>query len=169
MKNTIIKYGIYGLATAIILFLLALTLGKTFDYSTQEIIGYATMVASLSFVYFGIKHFRDKENNGLLSFGKALQIGILISLFAGLGFGIIDYLYTTVINPDFASEFLNKSLETMKNSLSPEEFAAKKVELQQQMQDFGGSGFMAFIMFATVVVIGFIISLISASLLQNKN
>lgn len=169
MKNTIIKYGIYGLATAIILFLLALTLGKTFDYSTQEIIGYATMVASLSFVYFGIKHFRDKENNGLLSFGKALQIGILISLFAGLGFGIIDYLYTTVINPDFASEFLNKSLETMKNSLSPEEFAAKKAELQQQMQDFGGSGFMAFIMFATVVVIGFIISLISASLLQNKN
>jgi len=168
MKNTVIKYGIYGLLTAGILFFLALTFGKTLDYSTQEIIGYATMVASLSFVFFGIKHFRDKENNGLVSFGKALIIGLLISVFAGIGFGVMDYIYTTQINPDFATEYLNKTLETMKSSLSAEEFEIKKSELTMQMENYGGSGFMALIMFTSVVIIGFIISLISALILQRK-
>ncbi|WP_299884793.1 DUF4199 domain-containing protein [uncultured Lacinutrix sp.] len=168
MKNTVIRYGVYGLLTAAILFLLALTLGKSLNYSAQEIVGYTTMVASLSFVFFGIKHYRDKENNGIVSFGKALKIGVLISLFAGIGFGIIDYIYTTVINPDFATEYLDKTLETMKSTLSAEEFEIEKTKLTQQMADYGGSGFMAFIMFSSVVIIGFIISLISSLILQRK-
>jgi len=168
MKNTITKFGFYGLLTAAILFTLALFLGRSLGYSTQEIIGYATMLASLSFVFFGIKHFRDKENNGSVTFGKALLIGILISAFAGIGFGVADYIYTSYINPDFASEYLEKSLETMKSTLSSEEFLIKKAELEEQMKSYGSSGFMAFIMFATVVIIGFIISLISALILQRK-
>lgn len=169
MKKTIIKYGLYGLITASILFFLALLLGKTFSYSVQEIIGYGTMIASLSFVFFGIKHYRDEENNGQVSFGKALQIGLLISVFAGIGFGLIDYLYTTVINPDFATEYLDKTLISMKETLSVEEFQEKKDELIKHMDDFGGSGFMAFIMFASVVIIGLIVSLLSAFILQRKN
>ncbi|WP_075340307.1 DUF4199 domain-containing protein [Tenacibaculum agarivorans] len=168
MKQTIIKYGLFSLITASVLFFLALTLGKSLPYSTQEIIGYLSMITSLSFVFLGIKYFRDKENNGKVSFGKALVIGVLISAFAGIGFGIMDYVYTTQINPNFASEYLEKSLEVMKVSLSPEEFEIKKAELTQQMQQYGGSGFMAFIMFATVVIIGFIISLLSALFLQRK-
>jgi hypothetical protein len=168
MKNTIIKHGVFSIITASALFFLALTLGKTFDYSTQEVIGYLSMVASLSFVYFGIKHFRDNENNGSVTFIKALLIGVLISACAGIGFGIIDYIYTTQINPDFATEYLEKTLETMKTTLSPEEFEIKRKELVQQMEQYGGSGFMAFIMFITVVIIGFIISLISALFLQRK-
>jgi len=168
MKNTIFKYGIYALVTAIVLFLLALFLGKSLDYSTQEVIGYLSMVASLSFVFFGIKYYRDNENEGKVSFGKALQIGLLISVFAGIGFGVIDYIYTTAINPDFATEYLDKSLETMKSTLSAEEFAVKKAELEQQMEAYGGSGFMAFIMFISVVIIGFIISLLSSLFLQRK-
>lgn len=168
MKNTILRFGFYGLLAGIILFLLALVLGQSLDFGTQEIIGYLSMVSSLSFVYFGIKHYRDKENDGRVTFGKALLIGLLISVLTGIGFGIIDYIYTTVINPDFATEYLDKTLETMKSTLTEEEFLAKKEELKQQMEIYGGSGFMAFLMFITVVIIGFIISLISSLFLQRK-
>lgn len=168
MKKTVIKYGTYSLLTATILFFLALFLGEKLDYSTQEIIGYTSMIVSLSFVYFGIKYYRNNINEGKISFGIALQIGILISLFAGLGFGVIDYLYTTVINPDFATEYLNKTLETMKTSLTFEEYEIKSAELRKQMEAYGGSGFMAFIMFVTVLIIGFILSLLSALFLSRK-
>ena len=168
MKNTVLKYGGYGLLTAIVLFMLALWLGKGLDFSTQEILGYATMVASLSFIFFGLKHYRDKENNGVLSLSKALVIGVLISVFVGLGIGIADYIYTTVINPDFAQEFLDTSLKTMKETMNAKEFEAEKAKLTQQMEDYGGSGFLAFIMFMTVVLIGFVISLISGFILQRK-
>ena len=169
MQNTIIKFGLYGLLTAVVLFMLALWLGQGMDYSIQEVFGYVTMVASLSFIFFGIKHYRDKVNNGIVSFSKALIIGVLISALVGLGIAIADYIYTTVINPDFATEYLEKSIATMETTFSGAELEQKKAELTQQMQDYGGSGFMAFLMFVSVVIIGFVISLICSLILQRKN
>jgi len=169
MKNTVIKYGIYGLLTGTILFLLGILLGKSLSYSTQEVVGYVTIIASLSFIFFGIKHYRDKVNNGAVSFGKALVIGVLISVLVGVGVAIADYIYTTVINPDFATEYLEKTLETYEATYSGSELETKKGELTRQMQDYGGSGFMATLMFITVALIGFVISLISGLILQRKN
>ncbi len=169
MQKTIIKYGLSGLFTAAILFLLVILLSSDLSYSAQEILGYATMLAALSFIFFSIKHYRDKENHGIVGFGKALLIGILISTLVGLGIAIADYIYTTIINPDFAEDFLVKSLQTLEASYSGSELETKKAELTQQMKDYGGSGFMAFMMFATVFILGFIISLISAFILQRKN
>lgn len=168
MKNTVLKFGGYGLILGAVIFGLALTFGGGLSYTTQKIIGYGSMVASLSFVYFGIKHFRDQVNDGKVTFGKALLIGVLISAFVGLGVGIVDYLYTTVINPNFAEDYLAKTLEGYETLYSGEELTAKKAELTKQMKDFGGSGFMAALMFFTVLIIGFIISLISGLILQKK-
>ena len=104
----------------------------------------------------------------MVSFGKGLLIGMLISAFVGLGIGIADYIYTTVINPDFATEYLETTLKTMEADLPAEEFKIQEETLTQQMEDYGGSGFMAFIMFITVIMIGFIVSLISSLILQRK-
>lgn len=169
MKNTVLKYGSYGLLTGVVLFLISILVTKSLDYSLQEILGYVTMVATLSFIFFGIKHYRDKVNNGVVSLGKALAIGLLISVLVGLGVAIADYIYTTTINPDFAQEYLDRTIEIYETQYSGAELETKKAELTQQMEDYGGSGFMATIMFVTVVVIGFIISLISGLILQRKN
>lgn len=168
MKSTITKFGLYAFLIASVLFLSGFLLGKNLDFNTQAIIGYSSMVISLVFVYFGIKHYRDKENNGRIAIGKAIAIGLFISLFAALGFMIIDYIYTTQINPNFQEEYLAHSLKEMKATLSVEEFQKQKIELTQQMQDYGGPTALALLMFANVIVIGFIISLISALVLQRK-
>ncbi|WP_142784797.1 DUF4199 domain-containing protein [Changchengzhania lutea] len=168
MKNTIIKYGFFGLLAGLLVFAAAVFFGKGLSYSTQEVIGYTAMVAALSFVFFGIKHYRDQVNHGKISLGKALVIGLLISVLVGIGVGITDYIYTTMINPDFVSEYLEANLSMMENTLPPEEFQVKKVELTKQMEDYGSSSFMALLMWFTVVLIGFIISLISGLILQKK-
>ncbi len=168
MKNTIFKFGIYGLLTATVLFLSALSFGGDLSFGAQEIIGYSTMVLSLSFIFFGIKHYRDNVNNGVVSFGKAFLIGLLIAILVGIGICVADYIYTTVINPNFATDYLDKSLKTLQETLTPEAYEIKKAELTQQMQDYGSSSFMAFLMFATVVMIGVVISIISAFILQRK-
>ncbi|MEZ4777918.1 MAG: DUF4199 domain-containing protein [Flavobacteriaceae bacterium] len=168
MKKTIFRYGIYGFLAGLLLFLIALVFLKNLNYSTQEVLGYTSMLVSLSFVFFGIKYYRDKENGGIVSFGKAFLIGILISAITGIGVGIMDYIYTTVINPNFAEEYLATSLEMMQQQLPAQEFETQKALLEQQMKDYGGSGFMAFMMFATVVLMGLIISVISAFILQRK-
>lgn len=150
MKSTITKYGLLSLLTAAILFLAALVFGNGLSYTSQAIIGYASMFISLTFVFFGIKHFRDKENDGRVTFMKAFTIGILISLFSALGFAVIDYLYTAVINPEFMTEY-----------------AATMEANGEEMENYSSSS-LALFMFAIVLVMGIIVTLLSAFILQRK-
>jgi len=168
MKNTVVRYGMYGAFTISVLFLIALYAGKNLSFTAQEVIGYTTMVVSLVFVYFGIKHYRDKENNGTVSFGKALAIGVLISLFAALAFGIMDVIYVKYINPDFTTEYYATITEQMKNSLPEAEYQIKVAELEAQKELFSSPLMTFLLMSATVLIIGFIISLISGLILQRK-
>lgn len=61
MKSTVLKYGFYGLLAGFVIFMLHLTLGiDNLDYSTNEILGYVSIFLSLSFIFFGIKHYRPE-------------------------------------------------------------------------------------------------------------
>lgn len=168
MKKTILRYGLYGAITICILFLLAWYLGKGLSYTGQEVIGYVSMVIALGFVYFGIKHYRDKENQGMVSFKKALIIGILISLITALAFGALDVIYVEFINPEFATDYYAHMVGEMKNSLSADEFEVKLAEMESQKELFANPLFSFVIMALTVFVIGFIISLISSLILQRN-
>ncbi len=168
MKNTVIKFGLYALISGFVLFGLPFFLGMGVDFDYGELIGYTSMILSLLFVYFGIKHYRDKVNSGKVSLGKALAIGMLIALFSAVGVAVFDYIYTSQINPDFASEYLEYSVKKMQETLSDEEVKIKTAELTQQMEDYGSPSFMALMMFASVMILGFIISLISGLILQRK-
>ena len=60
-------------------------------------------------------------------------------------------------------------LEKLENSgISAEEFKTQSAEFKQQMEAYGSPSFMAGLMFVTVILIGFIISLISGLILQRK-
>lgn len=168
MKKTAFRYGLYGALTICVLSLLAWLVGVNLEYTTQEVIGYASMVVSLSFVYFGIKHFRDKENGGKVSFKKALTIGVLISLITALIFGVLDIIYVEYINPEFMDDYYNHSIAQMKSTLPTAEYEAKVAELEAQKEMFMNPLFTFMVMGMTVFVIGFIISLVSALLLQRK-
>ena len=168
MKKTVLRYGSFGAMTICILMLLSWFLGKDLDFTTQEIIGYATMIVSLSFVYFGIKQFRDVENNGTITLGQALLIGIMISLLTALAFGALDVIYIKYINPNFVTNYYDVTLAQMKEALSPDEFEVKLVELESQRELFSSAWMNFLIMSMTVFVIGFIISLIAAIILQRK-
>lgn len=168
MKKTVLRYGMYGSITLAILFSLGLYIGQFLDYTSREVIGYATMVVSLSFIFFAIRHYRDKENNGIVTFKQALKIGVLISLIVAFVFGIIDVIYIEFINPEFMTEYYTHYVEQYRSSLPAEEFQEKLKELEAQKELFA-STFMSFIIMSmTVFVLGFIISLISTIFLQRK-
>jgi hypothetical protein len=169
MKKTVLRFGLYGAITICILFLLGWFVGKNLGYSAQEIIGYASMIVSLGFVYLGIKHFRDKENSGQVSFKKALTIGVMISLITALAFGIIDIIYIEFLNPDFTADYYAHIVEDLKVTLPEEELGARLAEIEAEKEMFSNPLLSFLLMALTVFIIGFIISLISSLVLQRKN
>ena len=167
MRNSVMKYGLRSVLTLTILFVISLTLGKNLDYGLQEVIGYVSIVISLLFVFFGIKHYRDHENQGSVTFGKAVLIGIYITLFAALAFGLIDIIYR-LINPEFTSEYYARAVEELNQSFTGEELEARLAKMESQKELFMNPFFSFLVMSFTVFLIGFIISLISSLILQRK-
>ena len=47
------------------------------DMQPNDVVGYAGMIAVFSFVFIGIKNYRDKYHGGFISFGKAFFDGVL--------------------------------------------------------------------------------------------
>lgn len=168
MKKTILRFGLYGVLAVLVLSILIWSLIGVVDDAMGEIIGYTSMVLSLLFVYFGIKHFRDKENNGHVSFTKALAIGVLISLMVAIAFGVLDLIYVKLINPDFMTDYYTRNLEQLQATLPVEEFEIRKTELASEKEMFMNPLVHFSIMSMMVFIIGLIISLLSALILQRK-
>ncbi len=168
MKQTVIRYGLYSAATISVLFLGTWLLLQNVDYGLQEVLGYLSIVLSLLFVFFGIKHYRDHENQGKLTFGKALLVGMLISLITALAFGILDVVYAKYINPDFFQEYMGYMQEQLAEEYSGEALEQQVKELKASMEGFQNPVISFLVMSSTVLIIGFIISLLSAVFLQRK-
>ncbi len=168
MKRTVIKFGKYSSIILVVLFGLSFIFQESMDYSTSEVFGYVVIVVALSFVYFGIKNYRDTINDGLVSFSKALKIGVLISLIASLTFGALNVVYTEIINPDFTEEYYAHSVEKYRESLPEAEFKVKYEQLESEKDLFTNPLINFMVMALTVFIIGFIISLISGLILQRK-
>ena len=168
MRKTIITHGTYGAIAICGLFLTSWFLLDDLPLSTQEVLGYLSMILALSFVYFGIKHYRDKHNQGKIRFGNALKIGMGISLITALVFGVLDVIYVELLNPDFMDNYYTETLKNMEQNLSAADFEIKRAELESQQALFGNPLMTFSIMVLTVCIIGFIISLLSALILQRK-
>src|SRR6516162_8490666 len=86
MKKNILIYGVIAGIVVSVLMLISVNginhREGNFDYNTSLITGYASMLIAFSLVYVGIRNYRDKYNSGVISFGKAFKIGILIVLIA---------------------------------------------------------------------------------------
>ena len=167
MKNTVIRFGLYSSALMIGMFYFFWLFLADLDYGIQEVLGYANIILAMTFVYFGIRHYRDKVNNGVISFGTAVKIGTLIVLVPSLLFGLADVLYVTAINPGFAESYYDYQIQQYA-SLPPAEYNAKVEEMEAQKDMFNNPYFLFVVMFVTVFLIGFVATMISSVFLQKK-
>lgn len=152
MWRSIARYGIYGFTLALVVFLCALYFGQGLDFSSQEVIGYIAMLASLSFIYFGIKHYRDQKNEGTISFRRAVFMGLWIAGLTGVGIALADYIYLTLINPDFFEDYAS---------------VMRSEGYKGEIPNYG-NGFLALIMFLTTMMLGLVITILSALILNRK-
>lgn len=168
MKKTVLRYGMLSALTIVVLFTLSWLIYHDSNFEAQEVFGYASMVLSLLFVFFGIKHYRDKENGGQLSFGQGMKVGLLIVLIPALIFGVFDIIYTTFMNSGFMERYYTAEVAKMQQTMSASEFQAAKATLDSQKEFFSNPLVAAGVMFLTVFIIGVIITVISSLILKRN-
>ena len=138
------------------------------NWETQEILGYTTIVISLLFVYFGIRHWRDNYNTGRLSFGQGLKLGTLITLFPSIAFGLLTWLEMSVLDPEFSNKYYAYYVQKMKASTPPDKLQEALQKLESEKEMFSSPFLQFAVMFLTVFLIGIVITVISSLILQRN-
>ncbi len=145
MQKIIIKYGlISGVIAAILLTFVTIFL-KKIGFEDSMYVGYATMMVSMSVVYFGIKAYRDEHNNGQITFGKGLLIGLAIVLIScvlySLAWLVIYYNFLPNFMDDYAINYLKKAKET---GVSAEDLK-KTMDSMKEMKEWYKNPVMVFL------------------------
>jgi uncharacterized protein DUF4199 len=168
MKNIIKKYGLIAAMICVgFPVLSSLIVGDNPDsYDIGELVGYSSIVVAMSLVYFAMRTYRDKENNGKINFREGIKIGTFISAIGGVAFAIYNLVFVTLIDPDFNEKYFAYQMDLERGT---EEFKMQFTELMET------GGFMysttggTILMFFTVFLIGLVLSVISSLVLKTDN
>mgnify|MGYP006192027287 CR=1 FL=1 len=140
------------------------------DFEPSMILGYAGMLIAYVFVFLGIKSYRDNHNNGVITFGTAFKIGMLISLIAStiyVGVWLIEYY---CFFPDFMDKYVETAINKLdKATLTAAEIKAETDKLNMYKELYKNPIWVILITYSEVLVpIGLLVPLICALILKKK-
>jgi hypothetical protein len=172
MKRIVIIYGL--IAGAVVsafmstTMLLAANDEKVHTGVSSMVVGYLGMLISFALIFVAIKSYRDKQNNGIISFGKALGMGLLISLIASTLYVITWAIVYQNFLPDYMDKYCAAMIEEAKASLSGSALQAEIDEINKAKEMYATPlGFTLFT-YAEILPVGILVSLIAALVLKRK-
>lgn len=167
MKRLITKYGLISSALIVGIPLLTIPIiGIGPDtYSIGEVIGYSTIAVAMLLILVAQYSFKKNENDGVMSFGEGFKMGLSISAIGGLAFGIYNVIYVLFIEPDFFKQYF----AYMENiSVDAVDFEARYSAYAESLGFWYTMPGQFLLMFLTVFLIGFVVSIIGALIFQSK-
>lgn len=173
MKKNILIHGL--ISGALVSGFLLFTMGYysycngNVDMGSSMLLGYASMLIAFSLVFVGIRNYRNKYNNGIISFGKAFKIGFMIALIASTMYVIawlFDYHYLV---PDFAEKYGARVIGDLKaGGASAAEIEKQTKEMANFARMYKNPLFVVLMTYAEILPVGVIVALISAFILKRK-
>lgn len=173
MKKNIIIYGlIAGIVVSISMLFTFNYISHcegNVDYNTSMLIGYASMLVSFSLVFVGIRNYRNQYNGGVISFGKAFKIGILIVLIASTIYVLAWLIDCFFFIPDFAEKYSAHQLDQLKaGGASQAEIDKQAKEMANFVRMYKNPFFNAMMTYVEILPVGLIVTLISSIVLKKK-
>ncbi|THU34182.1 DUF4199 domain-containing protein [Niastella caeni] len=142
---------------------------KTAEFKSNEVVGYAGMLIAFSFIFVGIKNYRDKYNNGVISFGKAFKVGFYITLIASTLYVLIWLIEYYVFFPDWMDKYCTHMIDEAKaGGVSQLELDKTNAQMNWYKEMYKTPLFVVLLTYVEVLPIGLVISLISALFLKRK-
>ncbi|MBL0047737.1 MAG: DUF4199 domain-containing protein [Bacteroidetes bacterium] len=155
----------YGGMTGIMLFLvfiLSSILGTKFS-GLMQVMGYAALGLG---IFIGSKNYRDKELNGVISYGTAFYSGFLISFFASVIIAFTIFLYIKFVDSSIIEKIMEQTEQNMLDSGRSDEEIEKAMEASQY---FMNPTSMAFFSILGYTFVGTIISLVTAAFIKKEH
>jgi hypothetical protein len=171
MKNIVLRYGLISgvVLAALTSITLPLCLNGTIEMRDSQVLGYSIMALSFIAVFFGVRNYRDRQNGGTITFGKAFKVGILIALMTCAVYVVSWEIVFWGFMPDFGDKYATLVLEKMtKDGAAPAAIAEARANMEQFKQLYRNPFFNVGMTFMEVFPVGLIVTLVSAAILRRR-
>lgn len=170
--NTITRYaGTYGLLSGLVIvaiIIVGLQLADQVTFAGSEWFGYLIMLSALSFIFVGVKRFRDIERGGVIGFGGALGVGIAIAAVAGLAYVLVWEVYLATTDYAFMDQYIAGIRKTKQAAgLTGEALAQAMAPMEEMRIQYRNPLYRLPITFLEIAPVGAVVALIAAALLRN--
>ena len=171
MKRIVLTRGLAS--GAILAGLTAITLplcmNGTIDFAYSQVIGYTAMVLAFLLVFFGIRTYRQEVGGGTITFGKAFQVGILITLITCAFYVVAWQIVYWGFWPDFLDQLQAYQLAKMRAAgESAKTIAAMQANMATFARLYRNPLFNVAVTFLEVFPVGLVVTLVSALILRRK-
>jgi hypothetical protein len=171
MKKTVLVFGLIsgGILAAVMAGGMVLYKNGRFDFDHSEIIGYTSMLLAFIVVFFGIRSYRENNSGGAITFGKAFQVGLYMTLISCAIYIITwEIIYYGWV-PDFADQCFAHEIAKMRASGASAAALAKTTADMAHFREIYKNPFVNVGMtFLEIFPLGLVMTLISAAILRKK-
>jgi amino acid transporter len=170
MKRNVLIFGlVLGTILCINIFYFVNLLYNNPDFKSNDVVGYAAMVVVFSLTFFGIRNYRNKQLNGVISLGKAFKTGALIAIVGSTMYVVVWMFYYYLFVPDFLDKFTAHVLkEAARNGATATELAGKTREMENFREMYKNPFFAILITYAEVLPVGLVVAFVSSLILKKK-
>ena len=141
----------------------------TINFDNGEVIGYTAIFLSFLLVFFGIRSYRENYGGGTITFGRAVAVGILITLISCVFYMVSWEIIYFKFMPDFADKYSAAMVSKMRASgASDAAIAARVQQLGQMKAMYDNPLTNAAITFIEPFPVGLVVTLVSAGILRRR-
>jgi hypothetical protein len=171
MKRNVIVFGLISglMVSAWMLCGVYLCYNSRGSFEGNMLLGYASMILAFSLVFVAVKNYRDKYNNGVISFGKAFKLGFYIALIASTMYVLVWLVDYYLFVPDFMDKYSAHIISQAKSSGKSAGEIADQIKEMSSMKEMYKSPIMVILItYMEILPIGLLVSLIAALILKRK-
>jgi Protein of unknown function (DUF4199) len=173
MKKNVLVFGVIaGLLVSVFMGASMVYMHNNSDAdhgASSMVIGYLSMLIAFSLIFVAVKNYRDKQNGGVVSFGKAFKMGLLIALIASTMYVIMWALLYNFYMPDFMDKYCAQMIEEAKATSSPAKLEEAIKQANQYKAMYKNPVSFVLLTYVEILPVGLLVSLIAALILKRKN
>jgi hypothetical protein len=170
MKKDVLKYGLLSGFALAGMMALTVPFEHRIGASYAMLVGYTTMVLSFLIVFVGVKHYRDNERGGSITFGRALAAGSLMMLISCVCYVAMWEALSATAEKNFAHDYAASMIKRAQSSgLQGPALDAKIAEAHKFEAMYSNPLYRMSMTLLEPLPVGIVMALVTAGILRRKS
>jgi len=168
MARIIFIYGLISGAVVAAAITLTILLPASSALHESVWVGYLIMLVALSAILVGVKQYRDDVQGGVISFGKALLVGLGIAAVAGVAYVLVWETYLAITHYTFTEVYIRETLAAKRAAgVSGAAYRKAVADMETFRVQYANPLYRIPMTFMEIFPVGLLIALASAASLRN--